>query len=224
MRLSKLLPAVAVGGLLIAAPSNAAVVLTGVTTDGGIISSYTDTDPLIFTLAPKAGMTQRIRIDIFSGSIVSATGGDFYRLDTDRILALDDGTPVNAGNNFEGLETCSFNGSVTACDGGVTSAKLNIIGSRARSAIFEWSLPADDPHCDPNAIGCYAEYAWAGYGSLDLVVKSNRPVPYRVSVNNFPTGGAAVPEPASWAMMVAGFGAVGSLSRRRKRTSEVRLA
>lgn len=32
-------------------------------------------------------------------------------------------------------------------------------------------------------------------------------------------GGAAVPEPASWALMIAGFGLIGAASRRRVRTS-----
>lgn len=36
-----------------------------------------------------------------------------------------------------------------------------------------------------------------------------------VRISGVPTGGGAVPEPASWAMMIAGFGLVGGAMRRR---------
>ena len=36
-----------------------------------------------------------------------------------------------------------------------------------------------------------------------------------IRVSGVPTGGGAVPEPASWAMMIAGFGLVGGAMRRR---------
>jgi hypothetical protein len=40
------------------------------------------------------------------------------------------------------------------------------------------------------------------------------------TIRNVPTG---VPEPASWALMIAGFGVVGGIARRRN-TPEMRLA
>ena len=43
-------------------------------------------------------------------------------------------------------------------------------------------------------------------------------------IDNLVAETAAVPEPASWAMMLAGFGAVGSALRRRKAATIVRFA
>lgn len=39
------------------------------------------------------------------------------------------------------------------------------------------------------------------------------------SPTSAPGGAGAVPEPSSWAMMIAGFGMVGGLTRKRKRTT-----
>lgn len=40
--------------------------------------------------------------------------------------------------------------------------------------------------------------------------------PYGPALDNVSIAGGAVPEPASWALMIAGFGGVGSLMRRRR--------
>jgi hypothetical protein len=42
-----------------------------------------------------------------------------------------------------------------------------------------------------------------------------------VSVTAVNGGGAVIPEPATWAMMIAGFGLVGATARRRRRTSAI---
>ncbi|QDZ09176.1 PEP-CTERM sorting domain-containing protein [Sphingomonas panacisoli] len=46
---------------------------------------------------------------------------------------------------------------------------------------------------------------------------------FRLTSNNQTTGGA-VPEPATWAMMLLGFGAIGGTLRRRSVTTRVRYA
>jgi len=212
----------AISGVVMAAISlsaKAAVIVTGVAFPDenhlAQIYSDTDTDPLI-AFAPKPGMSQRIKIDVFAGSIASANAHVPYYVSHDQIINFD-GQIVNASGDFPGEDSCGYDGFGVACNGGVTSPKLQILGKSAKTAIFQWSLPKNDPLCDPTAVGCEAFYNWAGYGWLDLTVSSTRPVDYRVSVTDFPSGAGAVPEPASWAMMVAGFGAVGSLSRRPKR-------
>ena len=228
MRLSKL--SYAISGVVMAAISisaKAAVIMTGVAFPGenhlAQIYSNTDTDTMIAAFAPKPGMTQRIKIDVFAGSIASADAHVPYYVSHDQIIN-GDGQIVNASGDFPGEDSCGYDGFGVACNGGVTLPKLQILGKSAKTAIFQWSLPQNDPLCDPTAVGCEAFYNWAGYGWLDLTVNSTRPVAYRVSVTDFPSGAGAVPEPASWAMIVAGFGAVGSLSRRRKRVAEASLA
>ena len=227
MRLSKLSYAIS-GAVMVAISisAKAAIIVSGVAFPGenhsAQIYSNTDTDPLI-AFAPKPGMTQRIKIDVFAGSIASADAHVPYYVSHDHIISFD-GQIVNESGDFPGEDDCSYDGFGIACNGGVTLPKLQILGKSANTAIFQWSLPQNDPVCDPTAVGCEAFYNWAGYGWLDLTVSSTRPVAYRVSITDFPSGAVAVPEPASWALMVAGFGAIGSLSRGRKRTSEVRLA
>ncbi len=57
------------------------------------------------------------------------------------------------------------------------------------------------------------------YTGLATVVDQGR----RISVLSFSPVAAAVPEPASWAMMIVGFGAVGFAMRRRRKMA-VRVA
>jgi hypothetical protein len=61
-----------------------------------------------------------------------------------------------------------------------------------------------------------------GYGGADLRqcavsgACTTGPVGFSLSARNPNPTGAAVPEPATWAMMIVGFGAIGASMRRRQ--------
>ena len=70
----------------------------------------------------------------------------------------------------------------------------------------------------------YVQFAASAGETITSVAFSNNP-----SVNAFETAnfsiGSAVPEPATWAMMLVGFGAVGySMRRRKKATTRIQFA
>jgi len=64
----------------------------------------------------------------------------------------------------------------------------------------------------------------AGTHTLDLLVtrpfRGTAETPFQyfdnVSLDGVGVGGGAVPEPATWAMLIAGFGGIGSVARRRR--------
>jgi hypothetical protein len=68
----------------------------------------------------------------------------------------------------------------------------------------------------PNTTGTQMGYV---LGNEQLLV--NSPNTEGINAFTFPGGGGGVPEPATWAMMLLGFGAVG-FSMRRARTSAAR--
>lgn len=61
----------------------------------------------------------------------------------------------------------------------------------------------------------------AGVNTIDFIVHNGGtdPNPTALRVEMTGSAGAGVPEPASWAMMLAGFGGVGALMRARRRVS-----
>jgi hypothetical protein len=220
MRFGRLSFAVAAVLALGSVASNAAVVLNGTATPNG--SGYAeisyDTHDIASGLRVQPGQTQRIRIDVLGGLISSAEGNtaSFHR--TDDFQNYFDGVQnivIDFSNDFPASGSCTHAGGATTCDNmGIIPQSLRVLNS-GLSAIFDYSLPTNDPRCPAFQGGCYAEYDWSAYGALTVNAKSVAPLAYRVSVSNF---SAAVPEPASWAMMIAGFGMVGAVSRKRRRS------
>ena len=70
-----------------------------------------------------------------------------------------------------------------------------------------------------NTYGCNADsYDQGLVWSTNIRFKGNRPT-------DFPGVSGAVPEPASWAMMIIGFGAIGAFARKSKEVgSRIRMA
>jgi hypothetical protein len=63
------------------------------------------------------------------------------------------------------------------------------------------------------------DYSWitvAGSGITDLQISNGGVTNWQFGISQFNFTSGAVPEPASWAMMVAGFGLAGAAMRRRK--------
>lgn len=58
-----------------------------------------------------------------------------------------------------------------------------------------------------------AKYAFTGFGGAWTV--GAPPMTLGMRISGVPVVGGAVPEPASWAMMIAGFGLVGGVMRRK---------
>ena len=89
----------------------------------------------------------------------------------------------------------------------------NLLGSLA--------LPQTaNANCPPNATGFYCNWtaggiAFAGIAkSIDFGGSANFVAYDNITFGSITPGGV-VPEPASWAMLIAGFGMVGAVSRRR---------
>ena len=65
----------------------------------------------------------------------------------------------------------------------------------------------------------YSVYSFSGLGTFRGITFRNNTDSFGVRFQNFSynsvTGGGGIPEPASWAMMIAGFGLAGTAMRRR---------
>ncbi len=68
----------------------------------------------------------------------------------------------------------------------------------------------------------FTNFTFADFTNLSSLTITGGPEFPEFAIDNVVLSAAAVPEPASWAMLIAGFGAVGGLVRRRQAT--VRLA
>ena len=210
MKLKKLACGIAAGVLaLSSAQSNAAVVFTGsVTPDnsGSAVISY------LFDAQP-AGTTQRLIIDIFSGIIESATTftDEFYQYD--QIANPND----NLGNDVRATGACTAIAGSSTCDSEISFGRsTTLLGSPLQTAIFQASVPALDARCQVDQVGCFAIYDRLVTHDMAVAVRSSAQVSYRISLDTF---SSAVPEPASWAMMIVGFGMVGSIMRKRSSSS-----
>jgi hypothetical protein len=97
--------------------------------------------------------------------------------------------------------------------------------------VFVWNGPdfhtSGGPFTDINFDGLSALSTFSGIrpdGFSAITIKNNGPnvgtMLYNVGTTSVPVGAvtptAAVPEPASWAMMIIGFGGMGALARRRQ--------
>lgn len=74
------------------------------------------------------------------------------------------------------------------------------------------SAQADFDHCDqPGPVGSMCAAYYAVWGNADAMkIDAKAPITVHLSVS-------AVPEPSTWALMIAGFGACGVMLRRQRR-------
>lgn len=117
--------------------------------------------------------------------------------------------------NFGGYPNISLNGSSTALDFGTTMSGLTVIG-------IHWgNIP--DPNAPANPAGssahdytAFIEFNLAS-GTTSIPILNTQGISGAVlyGPGGPPPGG--VPEPATWAMMIAGFGATGFALRRSRR-------
>lgn len=193
-------------------PANAAVVYTGTATpdsSGNAFISY------LFNAQP-AGTTQRLIIDIFSGVIETATTftDEFYQYD------LIGNPGENLGNDVRTSGSCTASAGGSNCDSVISFGRTTaLLGSPAQSAFFQSSVPALEGRCSESQVGCFNIFDRLVRHDMLLGVSSKAPVSYRISVDTV----SAVPEPSSWAMMIAGFGMIGALTRKRQNPLRSRL-
>ena len=99
----------------------------------------------------------------------------------------------------------------------------NVLITRMTGSVFQvdWKgLPVFN-NCIPFNGVYFEDCAFFGYeygpGSYDLTANATQPVTFTIYDTN-PTNGA-IPEPASWALLIAGFGLTGAVLRRRRQTA-----
>ena len=126
---------------------------------------------------------------------------------------------------------------VTGTNASYFQTTMNIIGGNASSLLWNFSEATNLSFYNTgngfqgSVLAPLATYSPAGWGAINgqLIVKNFTSSNGSTALNNvafagdllkpslLPSGpGGAVPEPATWAMMILGFGAVGSLLRRRR--------
>ena len=98
-------------------------------------------------------------------------------------------------------------------------------GGPLQNYTFSFNLPSGDTFVgeDPFGGGMGVGEVSFGYnsGPIEIFFDASGPVSYRVVVTSI---AGAVPEPATWALLILGFGAIGAAMRMTKRSHEVRVS
>lgn len=160
------------------------------------------------------------------------------------VLANDWGSPgVGAGVTTYGQSQDAFGMTITFAGGGTIDASSVIIGNGAACAgstyggtTFCTSSPTDiwtATVINPYTINFIAQnptFNLAQGQSYFVNIFFNGATPtsftgkWLTEFTGGPGPGGAVPEPATWAMMILGFGAVGSMARRSRRRNALLAA
>ena len=214
---------------LISTPLSAATFIIKDTVDpvNGLVSIYNFSDanglpydPVRLFLADNSKM--KVSLSINNGVIAEAYSYfpvlyayddyDFY-----------DGYHVNSGEDYHFDELCRYNsGDVDGCH------SLNMFdptdpygppqltsGFQVGTQTLSYTIfrPHSYDHCTPLSVGICSEF-WDIGNEYDFTIFSHKPVSYTLKFTSL--GKVAVPEPASWAMMIAGFGLVGRAMRKKR--------
>ena len=169
------------------------------------------------TLAPGKRMTVSFSID--HGVIAEVLSTLQYRWSYDIIPSDPDAAPF--GNDIDGSEACSFNGpGVDGCfdtslgDPSQPLKPASLITNlivRQKRLSYDLFRPAGFDTCDKPVLDSVCRSQWTIFNDFRFSIASQKPVGYTLSFSN----PGAVPEPADWAMLITGFGAMGATLRRR---------
>ena len=202
---------------LCSAPLSAATVITGtITPDGGLgfINNGGENGP-VYPSIPDGGRI-KVSLEISNGVIAAAESAATIYFSYDDYDAVYTG--VNNGNGYGWAENCFFNGSgPDGCfdgsgDPSVYRPSKYVTGLTVGQTTASYSLyrPKSFDFCDGVTPGICSNY-WDVLNDYGFTVYSQRPFSYKITYSD--TIGSAVPEPASWAMMIVGFGMIGSTLR-----------
>ncbi len=187
-----------------AAPANAQTVIDFDSPPSNGVTTYTVSGVTFSTVSPTGTLTFPTTPNSTSGLLATFSSGAFSELRADFMSALTGTVSVDLGD-FGADPDLLF---LELFDGGATSLGFtSLAASASDSTLFTLTLSGSN-------------IAFAIFGSRSPSVSGSS-----VFADNFTfisTG--AVPEPASWAMMLLGFGAIGVSLRRRRPPQELHQA
>ena len=154
-------------------------------------------------------------------AIVTQTGTGTISLPYDSSMYAPNST---GGNDSQEFETAVFKGDFTLASAGVVSFQL---GSDDDSFIYvDGVLIGQNPGIHAtSSVDFNSSTLGAGSHTIDVFYADREDTGAELSLNLLSTDVVitpppAIPEPSSWALLVAGLGAVGALARRRKSTAQ----
>jgi PEP-CTERM motif len=233
MKISALLTGVAMAAT--AAVSAHAVTFAGFVQDGNAANlSWTETGttggtlsasaPVYFTFdvtgLPTTPMLATLTLTGTSTDAGAVSGGDVIQGGIGGTFSITSAVPVDGTTNllsgtFSGAQISGPNNGTTASvqDNFATGSVTYATGLAAKDLTFG---------ADTSGNG----FSFSGTSLTVLALKGNSPASFNgVFAGNFeatsagPGGSGGVPEPATWAMMLVGAGAVGGVLRRSRRTA-----
>lgn len=202
---------ISAAALLMAGSANAAVLFSGMPT-GGLYQGYWGNNGNGQNFLVRFDVASNVEVTGFSilaGEIGSLAVGDLARFK----LRADNGTDTPVGTNLQSFATAIT--SITDYAQGIDKVTVSF-APIALSAGTYWAGLSGE-----NEGMVWASYANsvqqpAGQWQLGGDNLAHRPYIYSLAFEvNGNTAGGGVPEPAAWAMMLAGFGLVGGAMRRR---------
>jgi hypothetical protein len=93
-----------------------------------------------------------------------------------------------------------------------TSGQITVTGIRGDSSEVQQVFSVTDQFATYNLSNSFTNLAAIRFAEIDI----NDFRDQGLALDNITSVGAAVPEPASWAMLITGFGLVGAATRRRR--------
>ena len=195
-------------GLIAAATPASAQVLFDASPTGDLTGSWANTDDsqnflVKFTLDSAASISE---FDIATDPSFAWIG----KAVTVRVRADDNGAPTTSDLFQFGSTVTSITGTGMGALVGTSFTPLNLaagsywFGVSGSPYELGWSSFSGNNSAD----------VWAMQGGESFMYQPNLGLAFRV----IGTAGGAVPEPASWALMIGGFGMVGASMRRRRAT------
>lgn len=185
-----------------------------------------DADVQFFDFTATAGSTITLRSFSYAGGVNSAgatilAGGfdpilTLYDLATgNRIAFQDDGSGVPVDPVTGAAYDVNFSQVIGAGNYRVALSQYSNFGGATLAAGFPYNSPTQtQSFCDPGLQAPFCDATGAkrdGHWAFDIL-----------NVQQAAQGG--VPEPTTWAMMIAGFGLIGGTMRRRRVSAKVSFA
>lgn len=202
------------------ATAEAATVMTGLlepVNGWAVLSSDGASNPSS-AIPPGKRVTVSLAID--NGVIAEVLSTLLYRWSYD--IVPSDPAALPFGNDIDGSEACSFNGGgadgcfdTSVGDPALPLRPANLITNLIvgqKSLSYDLFRPAGFDKCGTAVADSVCRSQWTIFNDFQFSIAAHKPVSYTLSFSS-PT---AVPEPATWAMLLCGFGGVGALLRHRR--------